>query len=189
MTDCGNDAMRDLLPLLAHDALEPAEAARVRAHLVGCASCAAELELVAGARALFAAATPPLDVEAIRRRLPMTPSPSGPRVARPARSFFAMPRYALAAAASLILVATLSLTLLRPIFFGAGSGGVDVAALDSGAVSVTRVPVSLLGASDLNDLSADELTLLLDELDQMEATIADEPFTMRAPLTQLPEGI
>jgi hypothetical protein len=200
MTDCLNETMRDLLPLLAHDALDGAEATAVRAHLASCASCEAELRTITAAAVLFAAATPRIDTAAILAKLPAAP------VARPAlrlepaaktsRAFFRMPRYALAAAASLMLMVTLSLTVLRPIFFGV-TPSVDIVTVDTGAVDIAvqptapvgAEPVASLGGTEFKDLGVDELTQLLSELDQMEATIAAEPRSMREPITTSPEGL
>lgn len=199
MSDCVNETMRDLLPLLAHDALAAGEVAQVRAHIAECPSCEAELAVLTQALAVFAAATPRVDTAAILARLPLpgaAPSASPAPAARPTltvsrtpRRVLGVPRYALAAAASLVLVATLSLTVLRPVFFGTAPVGVDLALVDSGPAAAPTIPVGILGGSDLGDFDADELTALLAELDRMEATIAAEPITMRQPLGPELEGI
>jgi hypothetical protein len=199
MTNCVNETMRDLLPLLAHDALTAGEVAQVRAHVAECSSCAAELDVLVQAHAMFAAATPRVDTAAILARLAppvalptAAPSP-GARpvltVSRTPRRILGVPRYALAAAASLVLVATLSLAVLRPVFFDAAPVGVDIALVDSGPAGAPTIPVGILGGSDLADFDADELAALLLELDRMEATIAVEPITMRQPLGPELEGI
>ena len=54
MVDCPRDDIRDLLPDLVHDQLEPAERVRVEQHLVDCELCAAELELLRSLRATAA---------------------------------------------------------------------------------------------------------------------------------------
>jgi hypothetical protein len=200
MTDCLNETMRDRLPLLAHDALDGAEAAAIRAHVGECAPCAAELRVLTSAKALFAAATPTIEAAAIFAKLPPAP------VARPAlrrepkarttRSGFRLPRYALAAAASLMLMVTLSLTVLRPIFRGetptVDVARVDTGAVDAGALAATPAvvePMASVGGTALKDLGVDELTQLLDELDRMEANIAAEPRSMREPITGDAEGL
>jgi hypothetical protein len=66
MVDCPRDDIRDLLPDLVHDQLEPAERVRVEQHLVDCELCAAELELLRSLRAT-AFATPDVDVDSIAR--------------------------------------------------------------------------------------------------------------------------
>ncbi len=200
MTDCLNETMRDRLPLLAHDALDGAEAAAVGAHVSECPSCAAELRVLTSAAALFAAATPSIDSAAILAKLPPAPV-ARPTLRlepmeRPPRSGFRLPRYALAAAASLMLMVTLSLTVLRPIFLGE-TPTVDVAHLDTGAVDAGALaasptvvePMASVGGTALKDLGVDELTQLLDELDRMEANIAAEPRNMREPITVDAEGM
>ena len=199
MTDCVNETMRDLLPLLAHDALEAGEVTQVRAHIAVCASCTAELAILEQAQAVFAAATPRVDHAAILAKLSRpgaTASASAAAEARPVltvsrapRRAFGLPRYALAAAAGLVLVATLSLTVLRTAYFGTAPLRVDVASVDSGPPGAPTIPVDFLGGADLADFDADELTALLSELDRMEATIAAEPITMRQPLGPQLEGI
>ncbi|HET7621507.1 MAG TPA: zf-HC2 domain-containing protein [Gemmatimonadaceae bacterium] len=64
MVDCPRDDIRDLLPDLVHDQLEPAERARVEQHLGECERCASELELLGSLRAT-AFATPNVDVDRI----------------------------------------------------------------------------------------------------------------------------
>lgn len=200
MTNCENETMRDLLPLLAHDALTGEEAAALQAHLTMCASCADELRTLTAAAALFAAATPRVDTAAILAKLPAAPAARPvlrlEPAAKPARASFRMPRYALAAAASVMLMVTLSLTVLRPIFFGV-TPTVDLAQVDTGNVDVAVQPtapaavepVASVGGTEFKDLGVDELTQLLNELDQMEATIAAEPRSMREPITTSPEGL
>ena len=202
MTNCPNETMRDLLPLLAHDALEGSEAELVRAHVASCAACSAELQLLERAAALFSAATPAIDTGAILAKLPTAPSvrptlrvEQGSLAARrPSR----VPRYALAAAASLLLMATISVTVLRPIFTGTNAG-VDTASVDTGAVGTAPVasattstaaePVAIVGGTELSDLGVDELTQLLNELDQMDANVAAEPRSLREPITSGSEGM
>lgn len=199
MTECTNEMLRDELPALAQGLRTGPAAARAQAHVADCASCAQELALLQAAAAVFAAATPSVDAAAILARLPVpAPKPAlralrVPRGAAPARGLWGLPRYALAAAASLTLVATLSLTVLRPVFFGTGPGvvtpvGVDSDAGDSlsGSTSVAVMPTVLVGGTELSDLGMDELSLLLEELEAMEATIAAEPVSWRAPVTDIP---
>ncbi len=175
MTECGKDTLRDQLPLLARDALAAEAAARVRAHVAGCAACAAELAVLERAGALFTAVTPAVDTAAILRALP---TPPGARpvltVQRGGRRQARIPQYVLAAAASLVLVATLALPTIRSVF----NGG-PVVVVDSGIPSVPTVPVDLVGGANLSDLGVDELTALLAELDRFDGTVAVEPVAMR----------
>lgn len=75
MTDCPNGEMRDLLPDLLHDRLEPAERAAVEAHVAACADCRAELALLAGLRGTIRRAAPSVDVGAIVAALPARRAP------------------------------------------------------------------------------------------------------------------
>lgn len=202
MTECVNETLRDLLPALARNALPAAEASLVRAHLSGCAPCAAEWRILQAASDVFAASTPTVDVAAIVSRLPAPPAPPAPQARpalrverggaatrwRPSRSMFA-------AAASLTLVATLSLTVLRPIFFGQAPGVASGTPMDgmpdSAPVVVapaTTASAALVGTAELAELGVDELSTLLAELEQMEATIATEPTSWREPVTDIPGG-
>lgn len=174
MTECGNDTLRDQLPLLALDALPGAEAARVRAHVAACAACTAELAIIRASGALFAAATPSVDTAAILRALP--PAPGARPVltvqrggVRPAR----IPRYVLAAAASLVLVATLALPTIRSVF-----NDESRVAVDSGG-AVAAVSIGFAAGTDLSDMDEDELTVLLAELEQFDGTVAADPVAMR----------
>lgn len=175
MTECGNDTLRDQLPLLALDALTGEAAARVRAHVGDCASCAAELEVLRKAGALFASATPTVDTAAILRALPQPP---GARpvltVQRGGAGRTRIPRYVLAAAASLVLVATLAMPTMRAVF-----NGEPVVVVESGIPVAPTVPVELVGGADLADLGVDELTSLLAELERFDGTVAAEPVAIR----------
>lgn len=190
MTDCGDNTMRDLLPLLAHDALAADEVARVREHAASCASCTRDLELLGAAGRIFADATPDVDLAGILRRIPAAPvSRPALRVERRTDRRFAMPRYAFAAAASLVLVGALSLGALRTVFNGSSSvGGGGTIVVDS-EVSGPSIPVEMLGAGGLSELGSDELRTLLAELEAMEVTVSADPATNRVPVTSMPEGI
>jgi len=183
MTDCTNETLRDLLPALAHDALSGEASARVRSHVAQCAVCTAEFDIIKHSRKIFAQATPSVDIAAIVAKLP-TVATGRPvlTIERSPRPRFSMPRYALAAAASLLIVATLAL----PTLFGTGENGAGID-LDTLPVAPT-VPIAILGASTLDDLGSDELETLLAELETMEATVSAEP-PDRQPITSTPEGI
>lgn len=188
MTECHNENVRDQLPLLARGELTSATAAAVRAHVATCAECAAELAVLERAGQLFAAATPRIDTAAVLAKLPAAP---GTRpvltVSRGTRKPLGLPRYALAAAASLVLVATLSLGAIRDSIFGGDNA--SAVAIDSGVTVVATAPSALVGGQDLSDFDADELESLLSELDQLEATVAAEPTSIQAPVSNVPEGL
>lgn len=64
MGDCPRVDIRDALPDLVHDQLEPAVRARVEQHLLQCAECAAEVELLRALRSkLFV--RPQVDVDRV----------------------------------------------------------------------------------------------------------------------------
>ncbi len=202
MTDCRMEEMRDLLSLLAHDALEPGDESRVRAHLDGCAPCRAEFALLGTLRARFDAATPAIDIAAITAAVQRETIP--PQAARPAarggltlerpaaRRGNWMPRRYLAAAASLLLVGSLSLAVLGRIFSGGEAGvDLDIVALssDSAPAAIAASAAGLIVADGLSDLDADALSALLAELESVEATVAAEPVSIRQPIVDAPGGI
>lgn len=206
MTDCPMGELRDQLPLLASGGLEAAEAARVRAHVSGCADCRAELALLETLRARFVAATPAVDVAAITaavQRATTSPARGDLRVLRPAprRAGWSVPRRALAAAASLLLVGTLSLSVLGRTFGGGDGVRLDLdstavaGSVDSGpavpSAPRTGAPAPTGGiavADGLADLDAAALSALLDELDRLDATVAAEPVSLRRPIVETPGG-
>jgi len=110
MNDCPNAEIRDQLPDLLHDRLNPSARAAVLAHVDGCADCREELELLRGVRAAMVAGTPRVNVASIVRALP---APSAPRRAtiRPSR-----PRWAdwrIAATITVLAAGASSVTLLN----------------------------------------------------------------------------
>lgn len=194
MSDSHDETLRDQLPLLRAGALSAADAAALRAHLAGCAACTAELALLERTARLFEAATPRVDVSAILAKLPAPPAmASRPalRVERGGTRVPRIPRYALAAAASLVLVATLSFAALQGRVFGPSTPGLTPGdtAPDIAAAAVAAAPVALVGAAELESLGASELETLLDELDRFEATIAAEPLSLQRPVVGAPEGL
>jgi hypothetical protein len=76
MVECPRDDIRDLLPDLVHDQLEPGERVRVQQHLVDCAECAAELELLRALRAT-AFGTPEVDADRIAAAVRRTMTGAG----------------------------------------------------------------------------------------------------------------
>ena len=195
MTECRSEAMRDLLPELAHGRLSGAAAAELRAHLNGCAECAAEFAVLETARLVLQAQAPRVDAAAIAAAV--TASRPALRVERggasaptavrrsPWRS-----RQLLAAAASILVIVSVSLPLMQ----GTRVEGPVVARGDSSATVPTDTPAAAVAAAGLavgeglTDLSSDDLTTLLAELETLEATINTEPTTLRTPIVDAPEG-
>ena len=188
MRECQESTMRESLPALARGRLPADEAARLRAHVARCEACRAELAILEASARVFDAATPRPDVAAILRALPAaTPTPTLRLVPSAPRSRRWAPRYAMAAAASLVLVASLSWAGLRDRLFDATPAtGVGP---DTALPATPTVPVALVGGSELADLGEADLEALLTELEQLEATVAAEPVTMQRPVVQAPEGL
>lgn len=199
MTECLNEEMRDLLPLLAHGSLAAVEADRVRAHAAGCAACAAELAVLETSRLVLQASAPRVDVTAIAQAVSRSSTKAAPvlRVERGgamataavARRSVWRSRQLLAAAASLLIVTSLSLRLLdrTPI---ADEGPV---AIDT-SVEIGTLPAPATAGGELSvgvplvDLTADDLSALLSELEGFDGKIMLEPATMRQPIVDSPEG-
>ena len=199
MTECLNEEMRDLLPLLAHGSLAAVEADRVRAHAAGCATCAAELAVLETSRLVLQASAPRVDVTAIAQAVSRSSTKAAPvlRVERGgamataavARRSVWRSRQLLAAAASLLIVTSLSLRLLdrTPI---ADEGPV---AIDT-SVEIGTLPAPATADGELSvgvplvDLTADDLSALLSELEGFDGKIMLEPATMRQPIVDAPEG-
>lgn len=199
MTECRNEEMQDLLPLLAGGSLVAAEADRVRAHAAACASCAAELALLGTSRLVLEAGAPRIDVAAIAAavsRATNTPAlrveRGGAKVAPVVRRSIWRSRQLLAAAASLLIVASLSLRLIDR----APATDEGPAVPDTASTTVVE-PASTYSASSgglsvgdaLVGLTSDDLTKLLDELDRVDATITVEPASVRQPVVDAPEEL
>lgn len=187
MRECHEMNEREALPLLVRGLLGPVEAARLRAHVASCASCADELALLERTARLFDAATPKVDIAAIVAKLPAAPRRRSLTLVRAGALRSRVPRYALAAAASLTLVATLSFAALKARVFGE-PGGTQVAP-DTALPATPAVPVAIIGGTELADLGASELEALLAELDRMEATVAAEPISMQRAVVDAPEDM
>lgn len=202
MTDCLNETMRDRLPELANGLLEASEAAVLRTHASGCASCAAELAALETARLVLQASAPRMDVAAIAaavtRSVP-TPRPAlrvergGATAPAIARRPIWRSRQFLAAAASLLIVASVAVPVLngtRGVEPGAGLPDTAVVAVSDTPTTGAPVPAqsSFAVSEGLADLSNDDLSTLLAELEAVEATIAAEPYSLRQPLVDTPEG-
>jgi hypothetical protein len=70
MTDCPNVEMRDRLPDLANDSLEPAVRELVLIHLTECTACTAEIEILRTTRLILLKTTPKVNVAGIVSALP-----------------------------------------------------------------------------------------------------------------------
>lgn len=199
MTECLNEEMRDLLPLLAHGSLAAGEADRVRAHAAGCATCAAELAVLETSRLVLQASAPRVDVTAIAQAVNRSSTKAAPvllverggarATAAVARRSVWRSRQLLAAAASLLIVTSLSLRLLdrTPI---ADEGLVAIGtSVENGTLPALATAGGELSVGvPLVDLTADDLSALLSELEGFDGKIMLEPATMRQPIVDAPEG-
>jgi hypothetical protein len=207
MNDCVNAEVRDQLPDLLHERLEPAVHAAVMTHVEGCADCRAELELLRGVHLMLGKATPSVDVGRIVEALPRR---------RPARSRWM--DWRIAAAAVLIVVGGASLTLIprRGVQLRPDTTAVAAKAeapIAPSSVAVPDQPASprvdtqpspvqqvAAGTSDvavdrgiemtggLSELTEDELRLLLQEIDELEAVPLTEPEPAVIPVTSKRSG-
>lgn len=220
MTECLNEDLRDLLPMLAHGSLPAAEAARVRAHVAACAACTAELATLESIRQVLSARAPQVDVSAIAmavtaatsrgtpvlRVVPgdapaVKPSSTSATPAATRRGW--VPRHYVAAAASILVVVSLSIPLLKPnastdsppAAVTTASGPLTTSPVDTpdvetpATVPATAAAEGLVVADGLADLSDDDLESLLKELETLEATVSAEPGTLRRPLVNTPGGL
>ncbi len=188
MPECLREDLRDLLPLLLQGALPDAEAARLREHVAGCAACAAELAVLETTRRVLLAATPRLDVDRISAALSTAPAlrivraASLPAARRPVA--WGTRRF-LAAAASLLVVGTLSVAVARRAIDGRVIAPADTTVVAAASVDGTS---GLSMSGGLGDLTTDDLNALLAALDDVEGTVGTEPATLRGPLVDAPEG-
>lgn len=151
--DC--DAIRDLLPLLAHGGPASADRARVEAHLRTCARCRADAELLALLRRHAAKAPPDLAARIVDAHA------ARPRGWRPAARHYA-------------LAAGLAGALLLGGLLREGARRVPATAPEPGAEPPAGLLQSFWPGDDglaagiapsLHELSVDQLELLLAELD------------------------
>lgn len=189
MTDCTNAELKDLLPELGQGTLDVADEASVRAHVAACADCRAELALLEAVRLHADAVTPRVDTAAILAGVQRATAQPRVLALKPRRPWRA--RSYVAAAASVLFVGALSLSAIARTFGtpdGASLGGTP--ALNGDVDSAADVPVyAMAGLSvggGLSDLTDAELQALLTELEQVEATVVEEPNTLREPFVDVP---
>ena len=196
MHECEDLMMQEALPAFRAGRLEAAEAEAVRTHLASCEACARELELLTAARAVLDQATPVVDAARIAVAVigasakADRASVAAPRViALRTRGWWAS-RQLLAAAASILVVVSLSIPALRGTGHApAVDGRLDrvVAVETIGGQGGQAAAPSIDLAGGLADLSSAQLETFLQELDQVEATVRAEPVTIALPLIDSPE--
>jgi hypothetical protein len=197
MRDCADGELRDLLPDFVHGTLAATEQVRVRAHVASCADCEAEVELLRAVGAAFP--TPAVDV---RRIVAALPAGAGGAVRPPA---FTIRPWRLAAAATILAVAGISLAVARETFVAAGSRSVTVAtpgtvphveeapvaAAGETIASVARPVRSETGLSfdgGLSDLTDQQVKALLVEIDALDAKPNAEPDSPVGHIVPVREG-
>ncbi|HSQ28236.1 MAG TPA: zf-HC2 domain-containing protein [Gemmatimonadaceae bacterium] len=203
MNDCQNAEIRDQLPDFLHDRLGATERAAMVVHVESCADCREELELLRAARAMLQAQTPRVDVNRVVNALPA----AMPRALTVERRRPVWTDWRVAAAVTLLVAGGGSFAVLRqrqaPL--AADSASVDTAqvavpvntdsTMSAGPSPVTPAPSQRsapsretmvaseagLGSGRLGDLTEQQLSKLLDEIDRLQATpITDpEPVSLR----------
>ncbi|HET9425613.1 MAG TPA: zf-HC2 domain-containing protein [Gemmatimonadaceae bacterium] len=172
MIDCPNVEMRDRLPDLANESLDPATRALVVAHVEACAACTAEMEIVRSVRLAMVASTPRVNVANIVLALPSYGMGAVPGVvpitaARSARAR-SWGTWRVAAAVTLLAGGVGSYAVLRT--------DSPVRTIDSSAILATSPDTSsglaLTGA--LSYLTADQLDALVKDIDGIEALPSTE---------------
>lgn len=173
MRDCAQGELRDLLPDLVHDRLPPDDAARVRAHVSGCADCAAEVALLQELAIAFDAPVA-VDVDAVARevlrRTSVAPArgPAGVATERAPRRTTWRAGW-LKAAVLMLAVGGASLVAVRQGLDGPRGGAVATA--------------ELAFAGGVSDLADDEVQ----ELEVAIAALERQPLADAEPLGDAPQ--
>ena len=185
MIECPNVEMRDRLPDLANDTLEPAVRELVLIHLTECAACTAEIEILRTTRLILVTTTPKVNVAGIVSALPQY----GVTVTSTVRS--APPRtwatsWRMAAATAFLAAGIGSYAVLRDDSPVRSIDSAQIAA----ATADSTMGLALTGA--LADMSDAELTELAGDIDDIEALPSTEVEMMGSPMTVptiLPDSI
>jgi hypothetical protein len=175
MIDCPNVEMRDRLPDLANETLEPSVRALVLVHLTECAACTAEIEILRTTRLILVTTTPKVNVAGIVSALPQYSSVrSGqPQIIAPRHSWATSWR--MAAAMTFLAAGIGSYAVLRD--------DSPVKTIDTAQISSTAdnaVGLALTGA--LADMSDAELSALAGDIERIEALPSTEVDLMTSPV-------
>jgi hypothetical protein len=186
MIDCPNVEMRDRLPDLANETLEPSVRELVLLHLTECAACTAEIEILRTTRLILVTTTPKVNVAGIVSALPQYASVrSGqPQITAPRRGWTTSWR--MAAAMTFLAAGIGSYAVLRdsPV-----KPTIDTLQIASSNADST-VGLALTGA--LADMSDAELSALAEDIDRIEALPSTEVDLMTSPVqgpTIFPESV
>lgn len=209
MNDCPSAEIRDQLPDLMHERLDPAARAEVVTHLEGCLDCRAELELLRQLHVTLVQTTPRVDVGRIVAALP---SPTS--VMRRRRTWV---DWRIAATVTVIAIGGGSAVVLshggsgaridsasvspavasQPVLETPPATAAQTAPVESmtrrhspttpGAVGPARTAAADAQGLDmtgrLGDLSDDQLQALLGDISKMEAVPMTEPEPVAVPIT------
>lgn len=164
MTDCSNAEIRDLLPDYVHDQLSVTDLARVQQHVVSCADCADELELLQTVFALRPSVKAPNFADIVSR-LPKpgqqtsftiaasgVPSDNTVRDIASARSLARksplLRNWRAAAAIAVVTLGGLSVAIARDGVFGRAGAGSLSDTTELGVALINEAPAPLLGVKD-----------------------------------------
>lgn len=209
MNDCPNAEIRDQLPDLLHERLDPAARAEVVMHVKGCVDCREELELLRQFHMALVQTTPRVDVSRIVAALPAPAS-----VVRRRRTWV---DWRIAAAVTVIAIGGGSAVVLSRGGRGAEidssrvapalvpppvaqTPSAKVAQTNSTESTTARQSAAATTASrparnattaaqgldmtgHIGDLSNDQLQALLGDLSKMEAVPMSEPESVAVPIT------
>src|SRR5688572_12962040 len=165
MRDCPNAEMRDALPDLLHGTLPADRQRAVRAHLDSCEACRAELALLSRVR--DAAPAPAIATDRIVSSLPRYQG-------RPSRRSIARRPLLRIAAAVALLAGGASLVLRN------GERTPEVVRSDS--VTAGSAPTELALGETFADVSDSALVALVEAIDDLDATLSEEPESITVPL-------
>lgn len=195
MTDCSNAEMRDRLPDLLHEQLDPSARAAVMAHVAQCADCRAELTLLREARVALTSGMRTVDVAAITRAVIARPSaPVIDAVSRRRRVSMWKDDWLVAASIALVAIGGASFALIHsrqhvdvmPTPSAVATAPVPVVrapivAASHETVATARAPMPAAAAAELSaaggvgDLSDNDLRALLDDLQSIDAEPPTDP--------------
>jgi anti-sigma factor RsiW len=193
MNDCVNAEIRDQLPDLVHDRLTAAERATVLAHVEGCVDCRDELQLLRDAKTMFARGVPRVDVAYVVGALPKAPAGRAARTGAARSPKRTWSDWRIAAAVTLLIAGggsyAVMKTRLPAVMIDTAAvvaAGPEGTMLDSSFAAVPDLAAMItpdddrpaaVGAADvrLGDLDEEQLTALLNDIDNLRAVPASEP--------------
>jgi predicted anti-sigma-YlaC factor YlaD len=166
MRECANAEMRDALPDLMHGTLPQHRQADVRAHLDACEPCRLELALLVRVRGTVSATA--VSTDRIVASLP--------EYKRPVSWRRVLGNPMLRVAAGVVLLAGGASLVLRDGGRAPVSSTVD-SAIRRGA------PTELALGETFADVSDSALVALVEAIDDLDATLSEEPESISVPLT------